>query len=346
MSVQPPWPDRPGSDSEANHAQGKAPQHDGWTQPGQYQGQSQQQPPSGQQPPYAQQQQGQPYPQQPQQYGQRTGQYAPQQPPYAQQPQSQPQYGQQQYGQQSPAAPYGSQQFNAQPYYGVPNGTPGGMTPAPKKKRLLPWILAGGGLVITAVIVTVVLLVSGLFAGGNKANMVAAPTTSASFQYPEGWIRTGENITIFNEDGSQPAEHFRAVNRSDSASSMMVYEAGDRPAGAVTTEKIHAAIDQGLAAQLAASQEDLVYFRSTSAFGCLKDFAYTDKPVIVERDGLYGYSYGYTCLSNQGKITGKYLVAYDTVGVSHRMTVEAVDAEWASNKATLTAIVDSLKPAV
>lgn len=271
---------------------------------------------------------------------QQPGHYAPQQPPAA--PYGQPHYGQQQYGQQPPADPYGSQQYNAQPYYNMP----GGMLPAPKKKSALPWILAGGGVVVLAVVVTVVVLLSGLIAGGNKANMVDAPTTSASFQYPEGWVRTAENATIINEDGSRPAERFSAVNNSDPATSMMVYEAGDTPTGDVTTEKIHAAIDQGLAAQRAATQEDLVYYRSTSAFGCLQDFAYTSQPVIVERDGLYGYSYGYTCSSYKGNITGEYLVAYDTSGVSHRMTVEALDAEWASNEATLTSIVDSLKPAL
>lgn len=309
MSVPPPWPGRPGSEPESNPEQGQAPQHEGWTQPGQYQGhlqgQGQQEPP----PPYVQQ------------------------PPFGQQPQGQP------YPPQQP-------QYNAQPYYGTPNEFPGGMAPAPKKKSVLPWILAGGGLVVLAVIVAAVVLISGLFAGGNKANLVDAPTRSASFQYPEGWIRTTENVTIIKGDGSSPAEHFNAVNQSDTPSAMVVYQAGEKPTGNVTTEKIHASIDKGLSGQLAASQKDLVYFRSTSAFGCLKDFAYTDKPVIVERDGLYGYSYGYTCFSYQGKITGEYLVAYDTTGISHRMTVEAIDAEWAKNKATLTAIVDSLKPAL
>ena len=334
MSVPPPWPGRPGSESESNPEKDQAPQHEGWTQPGQYQGhlqgQGQQEPPPPyvQQPPYGQQPQGQPYPPQQLQYGQQPGQYAPQQPA--------PPYPQQQYN---------AQQYSPQPYYGTPNGVPGGMAPAPKKKSALPWILAGGGVVVLAVVVAVVVAVSGLLTGGNKANMVDAPTASASFQYPEGWIRTAENVTIIKDDGTSPAEHFNAVNHSDTPSAMVVYQAGEKPTGDVTTDKIHAAIDKGLAGQLAASQEDLVYFRSTSAFGCLKDFAYTEKPVIVERDGLYGYSYGYTCFSYQGQITGEYLVAYDTTGISHRLTVEAVDAEWASNKNTLTAIVDSLKPA-
>lgn len=253
---------------------------------------------------------------------------------WAQQSQQQ---GQQQYVQ----AP---QQY-AQSYYGQPHSIP----PAPRKNKALPWILAVGGVVVVAAIVGVV-LIANLLGGGSKENMVAAPVTSASFQYPEGWVRNDQNLTVINEDGSEPAEHFSAINHSKDATALVTYKAGDRPEGDFTAEKIqdavHKAIDQGLAGQLAASQDELIYMRTSAGFGCMENFSYTEKPAIVERDGMYGYGYGYSCLSYQGKVTGEYFVTYDSAGVSHRVTVEALDAEWAKNKATLSSIIDSLKPVV
>lgn len=305
MSEQPPWQGFPGPGD-----QGQAPE------------------PGASQPTQNQQQNGWPQ-QDPQQYGQ--------QPQYGQpQPAAQQQFGQPHYTQPG----YGQSQYGQPQNFMPPTG--------PRKKTALPWILAGSGVVALAAIVGVVVLVMGMLGGGNKANMVAAPITSASFQYPEGWIRNNENVTIINEDGSQPAEHFNAINKSKDATALVAYKAGapapsDVPAETINAA-VHKAIDAGLAAQLASSQEELIYMRTSSGFGCLENFAYTEKPAIVERDGLYGYSYGYTCASYQGNVTGEYFVVYDSAGASHRLTVEALDAEWAKNKATLPAIVDSFKP--
>lgn len=260
-------------------------------------------------------------------YGQPQQWQPPQQSPYPSQPE---------FGHAQPAAnPY------AQPYYGVT----GGMPPAPKKKSVLPWILAGSGVLFLAVVLVVGFLVAGVLGSGKKASMVESTTVAASFQYPDGWIENGQNVTVINEDGTQPEERFNAINQEKGATALMTYEAGARPDGEVTQEKIHAAIDQGFQGQLDATQEDLVYFRSTSGFGCVQDFNYTEMPALVERDGMYGYSYGYTCESYKGMIEGQYFVAYDASGVSHRMTVEALQTEWDNNKASLTAIIPSLKPA-
>lgn len=254
-----------------------------------------------------------------------------------QQPHGQPQnpYAQ-------PQQPYGQDPQN--PYPQAPYFQP----PAPRKKSALPWILGGAGVVVLGGMVVVAVVVVGMLRGGSTAgtagSMVDAPTTSATLLYPDGWIQNGQNVTVIKDDGSSPAERFSAINQGKDATALMVYEAGERPDGVVTTEKIHAAIEQGLDGQLAASQDELVLYRSDSGFGCLSDFAYTSDPAIVERDGLYGYGYGYSCMSMQGGITGEYLVAYDTNGVSHRLTVEAQDAEWARSSATLETIVDSLKP--
>lgn len=253
---------------------------------------------------------------------------------------SQQQYAQQQYAQDQ----YAQQQHPyAQPQYAQPGFAAPGAQAASAKHSALPWIIVGGVGVLIAIIVAVALSLT-LIGRGGKAAMVAAPTEFASFQYPADWTEQDSNVTYLNEDGSKPAEHFVALKKpgKSAASAMVVYEAGSRPQSEVTEEKIHAAIDQGLAGQLAASQAELVYYRGTAALGCAADFNYTLEPSTVERDGLYGYSYGYTCQSYNGPIEGIYLVAYDMTGVSHRLTVEALQSEWDDKSST--AIVDSLKP--
>ncbi|MGA7203526.1 MAG: hypothetical protein WBX27_02725 [Specibacter sp.] len=129
-----------------------------------------------------------------------------------------------------------------------------------------------------------------------------------------------------------------------SATREAVYEGSSKPRGFVTTEKIHDRIDIGLRGQLEASEVQLIYMRGTSGFGCVSKFAYTRTPAIVERGGLYGFSYGYTCVSFEGPIEGEYLVGIDATGVAHRLTVEATAKEWAVHKAALESIVPSLKP--
>ncbi|MGO2540123.1 hypothetical protein ACT3TS_17585 [Specibacter sp. AOP5-B1-6] len=347
MSMPPPVPGPPEQNPDPNAEQppqqSQHPDRDQYGQPQQWQQPDQPQYPgqaqpeqygqvgngwSHQQPQYDQSQYGQPQQGQQPQYSQpQYGQPQQNQPPYP----SQPEFG---HG-QPPAAPY------AQPYYGVP----GGMPPAPKKKSVLPWVLGGGAVLFLALVIGAGFLVAGVVGGGNKADMVDSTTVAASFKYPEGWIENGQNVTIIKDDGSQPDERFNAINQEKDATALLTYEAGAKPDGEVTQEKIHAAIDQGFQAQLDATQEDLVYFRASSGFGCLEDFNYTQEPSLVERDGMYGYSYGYTCESYQGRVEGQYFVAYDASGVSHRMTVEALQAEWDNHKATLTEIIPSLKPA-
>ncbi|MEV8183175.1 hypothetical protein [Specibacter sp. NPDC078692] len=260
------------------------------------------------------------------------------------------QYAQQHSNMLDPAAPESSY-ANA----GTPTGVVAATVPPHKphknkphkNKWPLPWILTGTGVVVGAAIVSIVsvTMVSGLPFGGNKTKMVDAPTVSASFQYPEGWIRISESYTINNKDDDLPsAELFAAVNNSGSATSMLFYEATKRPPRELTKEEIHTRVNQGLARQLAATQEDLASDHSVIAFGCVDDFSYTNKPVIVERNGLYGLRYGYTCFSSQGDITGEYLVGFDTVGRSYRMAVEALDSEWDNSKSALKAVVDSVQP--
>lgn len=320
MSMQPPWPGQPEQDPQAHPANGQ-PRNDGWQQP----------------------QDGQP--QQPY-FGQPQAQ--PAQPHYGDQP-----YGQQQNVQQPQCGQPSPQQQNAQqPQYGQPYyGTPGGMIPngrPPAKNKALPWVLAGGGVVVLAMLVGVVLAVTGILGGGNQAKlpgMVSAPTTSAAFEYPEGWVEGGKNVTVINEDGSQPAERYLAVGKTaDAASAILIYEAAGKPATAPTQEQIRSAIDQGLQGQLDATESQMIYFRSTSGFGCQANMKYTAKPAIIDRDGMYGYSYGYACQTYDGNIEGIYQVAYDDSGVAHRFTIEALAGEWAQNRAVYEAMVASVKP--
>ncbi|WP_104086999.1 hypothetical protein [Arthrobacter sp. GMC3] len=267
-------------------------------------------------------------------------------------PHDNPQQGQQPYGPPQ-TTPYG------QPYYAAP----GGMPPAPKKGSALPWILGGVGAAVFVVIAVVVVLflvqlakpgtvspdAQGQDAQGSTTQETAqettlSATTAATFSYPAGWVETSKNVTSIAGDGITPAERLVLVDGSKDTSVLAVYTSWSKPQGEVTTEKIHEAVGVGFQGQLDASPEKLIDMRSTSGFGCVDTFAYTDEPVIVDRDGLYGYSYGYTCDSYQGPIQGEYLVAYDTTGVAHRLTVEALAAQWAANASSLQAIIPSLIP--
>lgn len=260
--------------------------------------------------------------------------------------------------QQPAPPPYGYQQGpppgaqGQNPYFQPYHGFPGGPPPAPKKRSALPWILGGvGALVFLSVVVGVALFLAQLVRPGTPVpnvqeagmqEMTLSSTTAATFSYPASWVETGKNVTTVESDGSTPAERLVLADGSKDTAVLAVYTASGKPQGDVTTEKIHNAIDIGFKGQLSASPEKLVDMRSTSGFGCTDTFDYTDKPAIVDRDGLYGYSYGYTCNSYRGPIQGEYLVAYDTTGVAHRLTVEALAAQWATNAPTLRAIIPSL----
>ncbi|WP_186760510.1 hypothetical protein [Arthrobacter alpinus] len=247
--------------------------------------------------------------------------------------------------QQPGPRPYG------QPYFAVPGGTP----PAPKKSSALPWILGGVAVVVFVVIAVVLVLFLAQWAKPGTPvpdaqeertqETTLSATTAATFSYPASWVETGKNVTSIESDGSSPAERLVLADGSKDTAVLAVYAASGKPQGDVTTEKIHDAIDMGFQGQLDASPQKLVDMRSTSGFGCTDTFNYTEEPAIVDRVGLYGYSYGYTCNSYRGPIQGEYVVAYDTTGVVHRLTVEALAAQWAANAPTLQAIIPSLTPA-
>ncbi|ALE04381.1 hypothetical protein AL755_01410 (plasmid) [Arthrobacter sp. ERGS1:01] len=220
---------------------------------------------------------------------------------------------------------------------------PGGARGHPKTRLSLSWIIGGSVAAAAAFVVLLVLVLSALLAPPTQPKSVSA-TREAVFSYPASWVQTQQNVTVVKSDGNSPTERFVVENADRDSTALAVYEGSAKPRGVVTREKIHERIDTGLRGQLAASQAQLVYLRGTSGFGCLARFAYTRPPAIVDRDGLYGFSYGYTCVSAEGPIDGEYLVGIDTTGVSHRLTVEATATEWAAHKAALEAIVPSLKP--
>ncbi|SDC11015.1 Rv0361 family membrane protein [Actinokineospora iranica] len=131
-----PYGQQPGQQPAQPPQPGQFPPQGGYPQqPGQYPGQ---QPQPGQQ--TGPQPTGQPGPQQGPyqgQYAQQPGQYGQQPDPYGQQP---GQYGQQ-------PDPYGQGGYGQ---YGQP-----------QKKSPMPWILAGGGLLVIGIVVTLVLVLTG-----------------------------------------------------------------------------------------------------------------------------------------------------------------------------------------
>ncbi|WP_433273197.1 hypothetical protein ACQPZF_18410 [Actinosynnema sp. CS-041913] len=141
-----------------------------------------------------------PYGQQPGPYGQQPGQFGPQPGPGQQPggfpppPQGFPQGGQQQPGYGPPPGgfpppgqpgqpgqpgpgqqPYGPPGQFAQPGYGQPGGF-GDPYGAPRKKSPLPWILAGGGVLVIGVVVVLLLTLG----GGNGTAKDAADSFAAA----------------------------------------------------------------------------------------------------------------------------------------------------------------------
>ena len=252
-----------------------------------------------------------------------------------------------------------------------PQGQPeskGPRGPARMKKGALPWLLAGTGLLVFALIAGVALGVAGSSSGVNsrpvagsdakaatsagtfgfgsrgRAPMVDSATAMASFQYPEGWVQGGEEFTTVNSDGTVPAEEFVALNRFLDGTALLSYTAEKPLVQQPTQQQIHEILDLGLRSQLQLPQDRLVEQRSTSGFGCVQDFAYTERPSILERDHMYGFRYGYGCMTISGPIQGEYLVAIDDTGVLHTFIVEALQFEWDASRESMTAIIDSFKP--
>ncbi len=253
---------------------------------------------------------------------------------------------------------------------------PGPSRPAPGKKGILPWVLAGACLVAFALIAGVLMGVPGtsgsggagssgggdvrslssatakpfgsgstlIFGSRSKVPMVDSTTAMASFKYPEEWVQTGKNIIVIEHDGKVPAENFVARNRALDSTALLSYTASAKPSHTPTQQRIHEVLDSGFQGQLDLPPERLLDLRRTSGFGCVKDFNYVERPAVVERDHLYGFSYGYTCMTLEGPIEGEYLAAADDTGTVHRLTVEALQFEWDRNRDSLTAIIDSFKP--
>jgi hypothetical protein len=200
---------------------------------------------------------------------------------------------------------------------------------------------------VVVLAVVALVLTMALLGRTTQAGVTASATTAGTFSYPASWEAVDtSNVTVVDGSGDTPAEHFVAQKGGKAKLGLVVYDAGKRPQGQVTREKIEAAINAGLQGQLDASDEKLLDMRSTSGFGCISDFAYTRRPAIVDRDNMYGYNYGYTCTAHTGAIEGEYLVAYDSTGVSHRLTVEARTSEWAAHRKAMEAVTASFRPNV
>jgi hypothetical protein len=109
-------------------------------------------------------------------FGQQPG-YPPQQPAWGQQPQ-QPVWGQQPaWGQPQPGQPGVPGQPPGYPPQGGFPGYPGGPG-GPGRNRALPWVLAGGGVVVVGLVIGL-LFVFGVFGGGSSNSPDAVAQTVA-----------------------------------------------------------------------------------------------------------------------------------------------------------------------
>lgn len=285
---------------------------------------------------------------------------APPPPPGPLRPQGPPPgYGPPQYGPpQGPPPGYGPPQGpppgygppQGPPQYGPPQGPPSGYGPPqgqrPRRSRAPLWWSLGGVAAVAAVGLVLALTLGG---GSDAEDVQAVELTRVAFEVPRSWeVRPqAENVTSFSTDGGPPHEevtYAESTEQSDGNPAALVeYYRTPVPEPLPTPERISEAIDQGLAAQLDATPEQLVSMRESSGHGCLADVVYSDQPERFERDGLVGYDYGYTCQSMYGPVTGRYVVAFDDEGVTHRLTVSTLDPFADERQDVLASVTDSLR---
>lgn len=217
--------------------------------------------PGGPQGPYGPQGQPNPYgqqpgvPQGPPQYGQPGQQpydpYSqPAQPPYGQpqQPGQPGPYGQPVPGYGQPGE-WGQQPYGpppqGQPPYGMPPagfGQPGGYGVPPGKKSPLPWILAGGGVLVVVAIVAVFLLTLGGGVGGGDARSVAQAYANAINDKKENTSLYCDAFRQKAEDaaddlpGGMPTEIPELPDMTFKASVGEVTESGDTATAKITVD--------------------------------------------------------------------------------------------------------------
>ncbi|GAB4069830.1 hypothetical protein GCM10028777_33090 [Angustibacter speluncae] len=241
------------------------------------------------------------------------------------------------------------------PSYGPPQGPPPGYGPPPygpprgqrpRRSRAPLWWSLGG---VAAVAVIGLALALTLGGGSDAEDVQAVELTRVAFEVPRSWeVRPqAENVTSFSTDGGAPHEEVTYAESAEQSggdpAALVEYYRTPVPEPLPTPERISEAIDQGLAAQLDATPEQLVSMRESSGHGCLADVAYSDQPERFERDGLVGYDYGYTCQSMYGPVTGRYAVAFDEEGVTHRLTVSTLDPFADEHQDLLASVTDSLR---
>ncbi|GLW95033.1 Rv0361 family membrane protein [Actinokineospora globicatena] len=144
------------------------------------------------------------------------------------------QYPQEQFQQQYPQGAYGQQpaQFPQAGGYpqqpgGYPQGPYGGPTYGPVRRSPMPWVLAGGGLVVIGIIVTLILVLSGDGTGSPRG------TTEAFIDAVKSRDAEAFNRLMCDEDGKTTQKEIdedRDVQITDT-SVTNVTESGDTAVG-------------------------------------------------------------------------------------------------------------------
>lgn len=254
------------------------------------------------------------------------------------------------------------QPTTGQPISGVPAApvlVPAGARPQGLSRQAIIWLSVGitaGVLLFVGMSVVLLLAVlrdqnAGPAAADTARSALSSDTATKtykngtiSFAYPASLHEEPhDNDTIYTPGGA--ASDYKLFVADDASRPVVVeYMRFDGQAGTVDHSQRLAGIQQGLAAQKAASQSQLLSMRSAAGLGCVSDVAYTDAPSLVERSELIGMTYGYTCTTYGGAaITGNYIVWYDTHMAKHSITVTATDPYWQQHADQLQAIAGSAK---
>jgi hypothetical protein len=177
-------------------------------------------------------------------------------------------------------------------------------------------------------------------AGKPPISLQERSVPHAGFGTPDDW--TGGDDGANHIVGSAPVEDY-AIYQNKDFSAGIEYESFAPPAQVPGRDVIKNAIDQGLRAQKAASDEQVLGMRETAGHGCVAGgpFAYVEQPSTKETARSYSLRYGYTCTSQHGPIQGYSITAYDWQARKHSVTVTALTSYWKAHEEQLKAVIDS-----
>ncbi len=245
--------------------------------------------------------------------------------------------------QPQPGHPYGSPQ---RPPQGPPSGPPpyqGPQFPGPQypgqfqqgtapRRKLWPWLLGGGALLLAVVLVLLFMV-----RGGSQASALGSTELTTyegeriNFQVLERWrydpqdnvttLRPG--YTTFDSEvwtGWDPASDAEA---REVLSYYYFGQMGEPNTQEIPPERIDDALNQGVSSMAGLGEAELLSWLRTVGHGCVQDPYYLGEPERFDPNGLKGVLVEFECaggISGQLALRGRQLLVLDPYGDRHEIS--------------------------